>query len=66
MRTAGRGCEEEPVRGERAAGGVPPYVSEQLQKWRAATQLAGRAGATVALFPPASGGQRTVHSNLSE
>lgn len=53
-------------RGEGARGGFPSQVSEKLQKWRAATQLAGRAGATAAILPPASGGPRTVHSPLTE
>lgn len=49
-----------------ARGVFPSQVSEKLQKWRAATRLAGRAGATVAILPPASGGPRTVHSALTE
>lgn len=51
---------------EPAGGGPPSQVSEKLRKWRAATRLAGRAGATVAVFLPASGGPRTVHSALTK
>lgn len=51
---------------EGAGGGFPSQVSEKLQKWRAATQLAGRAGANIAVLPPALGVSRKVHSPLSE
>lgn len=59
-RNLGRGLSEG------AGGGSPSQVSEKLQKWRAATRLAGRAGATVAVLPPASGCPRTVYNVLTE
>lgn len=55
---AGKHQSPDPGRGlgEGAGGGSPSQVSEKLRKWRAATRLEGRAGATVAVLPPASGG----------